>query len=265
MFRWSGVIGGLFFATGLSTGCFSDPSTDATCNPGMEGCECVDLQCENGLMCMGGVCVQGAGSSGAVSSTGQPDPTSTTSTSSTTVDPTSSTSGEGSSSGGGDSTSAAETTAGESSSSGGDMCGDFVVGPTEECDGGNGCTDECTLETHECNPLNNVPCPDTHKCSWRVLEEKPVFLGYFTCIEYADALFDVGGGDCFESNNAQDEQCAEGLACYNSTFLDDCAFDGCCTEYCDTNDGAEQCSNPDHACVAEPDLAPGLDSLGVCR
>ena len=254
-------------AWGLVTGCFSDPSGEETCNPGMEGCACVDLQCEQGLMCMGGVCVVGGGSTGEGTSTTPTtnDPSTSTSTSTTTGEPdTSSTTGEPMTTTAADSSSSGESASSESSSTSGsdDVCGDFVIGPTEECDGGNGCSATCELEVHECNPLNNVPCPSGFKCSWELLMPEP-FTGYFTCLPLADTPLADGEGECFAMNESQDELCDLGLACFNADFLEGCASNGCCTEYCDLNGGA--CSNPAYTCVAEPDLAPGVAFLGVCR
>ena len=255
-----GALLGSMLAWGLATGCFSDPTEDQTCNPGMEGCACVDLQCEQGLMCMGGVCVAGGGST-----TGDGTTTNPITTTSTTVDPTmsgdSSTSGEPTT-GDADSSSSGEPAESSSSTGGGDVCGDFVVGPTEECDGGNGCSSECELEVHECNPLNNVPCPSGFKCSWELLMADP-FTGYFTCLPLADAPLGDGQGECFVMDESQDQLCELGLACFNSNFLEGCESGGCCTEYCDVMDSV--CGNPAYTCVAEPDLAPGLPNLGVCR
>ena len=244
----------------LAGGCFSDPSGDETCNPGMEGCDCVDLQCEQGLTCMSGMCVVPSGSSGAepvdATTTGGGGSTSTsTSTTTTTTDTSSTTTG-------GDD---ASSTAAETSSSTGspDTCGDFEIGPTEECDGGNGCSDLCELEVHECNPLNDVPCPEDRRCSWELLMPEP-FTGYYTCLPRAEEPLADGEGDCFEMNQSQDQLCDVGLACISGGILEGCEVDGCCTEYCDLEQD-DTCTTEGYTCVAEPDLAPGLAFLGACR
>ncbi len=253
-----------------AAGCFTDPNSENDCNPGMEGCACVDLQCEQGLSCLGGVCVGAGGTSSEIdpstagpttgpvdTSTGTSTSTSSSSSSaSETVDTSDASTSESSTSTGDAST---------SSSGGEELCGNFTTDPDEECDGGNGCSDTCELEIHECNPLNNVPCPDGMKCSWAILMEAP-FTAYFTCEMLEDPPLENNEGDCFVANNAEDRLCDIGLACYRATFLDQCSGPiGCCTQYCDTTKGNEQCSTAGYECTAEMDLAPGLPDLGVCR
>lgn len=129
-----------------------------------------------------------------------------------------------------------------------------------------GCSEDCELEVHFCNPLNNVPCSDTQKCSWGILPASEPSVAYFTCQMLAEDPLQNDEGDCFVGNDAQDTQCDIGLACYLGTLLDDCNVGGgCCTEYCDTALGAKQCSGAGDDCFAEPDLVPGLPNLGVCR
>ncbi len=252
--------------TALSAGgCFSDPSVAADCDPGMQGCACVELECEQGLTCQGGLCV---GLDGTGSST---DALSTSSSSTEPKDPSTSTSSTSSSEASGNSTAESSSSSGSSSegtpttTTGEDLCGNSILDPGEECEGEAGCSKDCELVIHHCNPLNNVPCPETHKCSWAVYTEKP-FAAYFTCQVLASEPLGVGEGDCFDGNDAQDRFCAPGLACYREDFLADCSSPGgCCTEYCDTTMGDGQCSVPADTCTSEPDLAAGLMNLGVCR
>ena len=272
------VLAAGFFALLSAGGCFSDPTATDNCNPGMEGCACVELECEQGLSCMGGMCI---GPPGTGTGSGTAPTESTTSPASASTNPsTTGTSepGETTDRSTGDpatSTSSSSTAAGDSEESGQatssstgaeDLCGNFVTDPGEECDMGNGCNDDCTLEFHDCNPLNNVPCPPGHKCSWAVLMEDP-FTAYFTCSPIDDDPIGIGEGDCFEGNDAQDQMCDYRLACYLNTFLDTCNdTGGCCTEYCDTEvDDEDQCSIGGTSCEPEMDLAPGLQTLGVCR
>lgn len=139
-----------------------------------------------------------------------------------------------------------------------------MADPGEECDSVAGCT-ECELDIHICNPLNNVPCGDSQKCSWTLLTEDP-FEAYFTCQPISEDPLENDQGDCFDGNDAADWQCDLGLACYRATFLEGCdVAGGCCAEYCNTQLGSEQCSGVGDECEPEPDLALGLPTLGVCR
>lgn len=219
---------------------------------------CLDLACENGLSCMGGVCVADGGSSGGGPGTTSTNPPATSSTGEPPLD-TEGTDGPVDT----DGSSGVDATTGGSTGDA-DVCGDFIVGLSEECDGGQGCSDTCELEVHDCNPLNNVPCPQGFKCSW---QQAAAGGATYTCIEVGDAVLGLGEGNCFEGGVSADQNCEVGLACYNGNFLSACDEEGCCVEYCDVNSDSDgdQCSVATDVCVLEPDIAPGLSGLGVCR
>lgn len=264
--RWGSWIGAVL-GMALQGGCFVEPdsdadppsteSTGASCVPGSEGCICLELQCEVGLVCMGSVCVSEM-STGASSTSGMGSTSSMGSTSAGASETTAADSGStGGTSQGGTTTSGSETTAEG-------MCGDLILDPDEECDGGSMyCTADCELENHDCNPLNNYPCQEGSKCSWTPGEENQA---RFTCRPLAAEPLEQGQGDCFEMDVSVDANCALGLACYLGTQLAECngSADGCCAAYCDTANMGQECPGSD-VCVAETGIAPGLPQLGVCR
>lgn len=231
---------------------------------------CVELQCEQGLTCMGGMCIPEAVGTGSTTSTPTTDPTGVTtndtsttaattnsgSTSSTTTSVDGSSTGEPTGASGGESSSST-TAAG--------VCGDFNLDDDEECDQDNFCTD-CELDNHGCNPLNNHPCPDDRKCSFTVVSTDP-FEANYTCVLREEMPLGVDEADCFVDGDAADQACEDGLGCLNASTLDNCP-DGqaCCTEYCNLELPKEmQCTNPAYTCEHEDFVLPGLEMLGICR
>ncbi len=255
--------------TMLVAGCFSDAATPQNdCTPGMEGCACVDLQCEQGLMCLGGACVLGEGTGTTTDTTIDPSNVTGVTSGSTTG---ATTSADSTSSA--DSTASADSSSGDTSSQTSDsssstgepgVCGDFNLDADEQCDQDNFCTD-CELDDHGCNPLNNFPCPENRKCSFTVVSEDPYEANY-TCTQKEDEPLEDGAGDCFVGGDAADPACGERLGCLSASVLDGCGDQGCCTEYCNLDLAEEdQCTNPLYTCRHEDFVLPGLEVLGICR
>ncbi len=240
-------------------GCFSDVES-VPCPEGTEMCACVELQCEQGLVCQDARCVPEAGTDGTGSTSLTPTTTGETTASSTTL-PTSATTAADTSTTNPESTeSGASTSSTGGSSTTGPVCGDGVVDGSEVCDGTPGCTD-CALDNYACNPLNNAPCGDGFKCS--LFND----AGGLAATECRVAL--QPPGQLYESNcfnfELQDEWCDVGLSCVTSQSTDACDVN-CCVEYCDRLDPTFECGFEGDMCLqALGDQAPtGLQWLGVC-
>ncbi|MCA9706408.1 MAG: hypothetical protein KDK70_11210 [Myxococcales bacterium] len=231
----------------LPLGCFADPGT-TPCPEGSEGCACVELQCEAGLVCSGGVCM--AASTG--TDTG-PDPTTTTTAPG-------STGGSTDDGADGSSSTTSPPADGTDTSTGEDLCGNGILDPGEMCDGTNACADDCTLDNYPCNPFNNVGCQPGQKCSF---VEPTTIL----CLAFAADVGDFGANECFYDAAPHDEACAAGLACIPFQITNTCDGGGCCEEYCDLADPAFECSTPGNTCqpaYGVPPFEPGLEWLGFC-
>jgi hypothetical protein len=105
----------------------------------------------------------------------------------------------------------------------------------------------------QCSPL--VPsCGDDEVCG-------PA-TDNFTCIPGGA---NVPYGEPCEGIN----DCSDGLTCTQAAFVPACAGEACCTSFCDTTLGAEQCPEADAGETCEPWFAEGeapagLETLGVC-
>ncbi len=149
----------------------------------------------------------------------------------------------------------------DSTSSGAALCGNQVLDPGEECDGGEGCTG-CTLDNYDCNPLNNGGCPEGEKCSYDdgAME--------FLCLRFIKTppgpLHD--GSCATEDNFPQDAWCDVGLACMPADFSQACSTAAwCCVEFCDTRDPTFSCAQQGGVCrFWDADGDVGLEWLGVC-
>jgi hypothetical protein len=208
---------------GMIVGCFSDP-VGVTCPAGAQGCECADdFTCEPGLMCMDGHCRSDAGTSG------------DTSTSDT------------------DTTDTTETETGEA------LCGDLMLDPDEQCDGGPGCTD-CDLDNYDCNPLNNAGCIPGTKCSYVSVTND------FACLPFdPNPPLAWGESSCYDFGPL-DQACDLGLSCTPGQATEQCIDGGCCTWYCSLLDPDFDCGTPGDHCEKfffGPEQ-PGLEWLGFC-
>lgn len=231
------------FAASFLLGCFTDPGS-TPCPEGSEGCACVELQCETGLVCSSGICMAMATGTdtGLASSDGG-----------TTESP-------GSTDDGNDTTSSGTTAPADGTSTGEDLCGNGILDPDEMCDGTNACNDDCTLESYPCNPFNNVGCGPGQKCSF----VEPTTI---VCLAFADVVGDFGYNECFYGAAPHDESCAVGLACIPFQITNTCDGGGCCEEYCDLGDPTFECSTPGNTCqpaYGVPPFEPGLEWLGFC-
>lgn len=265
------------WAVGLGLGaCFSSPSGNE-CSAGSEGCECLELQCENGLECRSGFCRAPTGGTGATGTGGDDTDAGTTTGSGgeTTAggnDTTGGSTGSGSTGGGlttggvgtttGDSVTTGGSGTGATGTTGGSRCGDGVIDDDEMCDGGLGCTD-CVLDNWNCNPINNVPCQPGTKCAV-VGDEFEV-----QCLPFdPDPPLMWGEVNCFYDFGPHDEACDLGLACTPSSLTETCeaGTGSCCTEFCDIRDPGVTCITPTDSC--EPfwsgNPPDGLDWLGYC-
>lgn len=261
----------LAMGAGLGMGagaCFSDEP--AACSPGSEGCECLDLACEDGLSCRDGTCRidDGGTTTGPSDTTGTGAPT--TAGDSTGQDSTGTTVGASGTTGGGTtgsvgttgSASAGSTGDATAGTTGGSVCGDGIIDADEMCDGGPGCT-MCVLDNWACNPLNNVPCQDGTKCA-------AVGDGYnVQCLPFnPDPPLMWGEVNCFYDFGPHDEACGLGLACTPSQITDTCenGTGNCCTEFCDIRDPNFECITETDECVPFWAGTPpaGLDWLGFC-
>jgi len=143
----------------------------------------------------------------------------------------------------------------ESESSSGDPvpeCGNGLVESTEMCDGGPGCTNQCTLENFSCNPVTNAGCDPSRKCTYYE-------GGGFECLLWAEPVgaADESCPDLYGSNH-----CEIGLGCFGVS----CGSGFCCTPWCDLNDVLATCPEG-QACRglwSYPGENLGLEWLGFC-
>lgn len=238
----------------LGGGCFTEADTTpvAPCPEGSEGCACVSLQCETGLVCSMGMCVAVATGTdtdpGTTSGTTEPGSSSAVGSTDDTADGTA------------DSTDSGTTSSAEDSSSGEDLCGNGMLDPGEMCDGTSACADDCTLENYPCNPFNNVGCGRGQKCSF----VEPTTI---VCLAFAEEVGEFGYNECFYGGAPHDESCDVGLACIPFQITNTCDGGGCCEEYCDLGDPMFECTTPGNTCqpaYGVPPFASGLEWLGFC-
>lgn len=240
---------------GLFAGCFSE-SGQAECDAGSMGCECAaDDTCLQGLTCVGGTCQAGASDDG----TGDgPDDDDDDDADDDDDGPDDTTAGDGPESTTDDGAQTSTSTDEDSTSDDGadststgvmSTCGDDVLDPDEECDGGAGCMD-CELTMFDCNPLNNAGCGDGEKCTYTM-------DGTFECFAVVGSAAE--GESC--SNLYTSYECDVGLGCEGS-----CGGSFCCTRYCDVNGELGTCAGG-QSCDAfwvAPQENPGLQWLGSC-
>ncbi len=108
-----------------------------------------------------------------------------------------------------------------------------------------------------CNPLNAGECPPGQVC---VAAYEGDTLGGFIC--FPPAAEGISGEQC-ECANC----CAEGHLCTDAaTYGTDCAFDLCCTEYCDTSDSTFACQGAGQQCVPLfEETDPNFANVGGCQ
>jgi hypothetical protein len=78
---------------------------------------------------------------------------------------------------------------------------------------------------------------------------------------YADGQ----GNDADECYTVQ--SCKPGLVCTEGTTVANCNAGSCCTQFCDTNQGNAECTDPGEECVPYFDAGmavPGYENVGVC-
>jgi hypothetical protein len=108
-----------------------------------------------------------------------------------------------------------------------------------------------------CNPLITGECPPGQTC---VAGFEGGDLNGFLC--FAPAAQGITGEQC-ECANC----CADGHFCTDApTYGNDCAFDLCCTEYCDVSDGGFACAGTGQQCIALFDASdPNYADVGACQ
>ncbi|MFN2426118.1 MAG: dockerin type I domain-containing protein [Candidatus Binatia bacterium] len=146
-----------------------------------------------------------------------------------------------------------------------DTCADgaCVAGPVNDCDDGNGCTDDsCNEATDSCDTVNNTdPCDD----------------GVFCVVDGTCADGDCVGTarDCGDENACTDDSCDEaGDACVNAPNTDPCDDGLFCTEIDACSDGictgsTRDCSDDDQCtddtCNELTDSCESLEGSGPCE
>jgi len=107
-----------------------------------------------------------------------------------------------------------------------------------------------------CNPLLAGECPSGQNCT-AAFEGQD--LQGFTC--FPPAAEALSGEECDCANC-----CAAGHMCVQAAeYGPDCAFDLCCTRYCDTDDPTPQCDGTDQVCVPLfPPDTPEVGDVGHC-
>jgi hypothetical protein len=142
----------------------------------------------------------------------------------------------------------------------GDVCGDGIVGTSEECDGGSGCNGNCELENFGCNPITNAGCGALETCAMNA------DLDDWSCTGPVEPGLPAQGDSCASTGV---DACAPGFVCIQGQFVTGCSQgQGCCTAWCDTND-ATTCPAGDECLVwwipgVLDAPGPGLDHLGTC-
>ncbi|MEM6991182.1 MAG: hypothetical protein AAF721_11810, partial [Myxococcota bacterium] len=204
--------------------CFTEPAA-GSCSPGSEGCACLELQCESGLVCADAVCVsnddvgatESSGDAGGQTTSGSSGQVSADSTGQSTDDDGGPTSGDVDTGGSSDTGGASKT------------CGNGVLEDEEMCDQGPGCTD-CILDNYVCNPINNVGCPLGTKCS--DTDERYTLA----CLPFSEnPPLQLGESSCFDFEPL-DQACELGLSCTPFQSTNTCDGGACCTKFCDLLD-----------------------------
>jgi hypothetical protein len=148
------------------------------------------------------------------------------------------------------------------------ICHEFCAGDPEnptcpitgwECDiAATGTLDVCIPR---CAPIPGV-CPDCWDCPGDqacIAAWEGDTLGGFICFPLSA---EGAAGESCECANC----CAAGLMCTDAaTYGPGCAFDLCCTEFCDITNLALMCTGPDQQCVALFDPTdPHYANVGAC-
>jgi len=144
-------------------------------------------------------------------------------------------------------------------------CVGFCAAPERNpvCPDGSGPLTRCKKQGNHlalcipsCNPLLSGECPAGQVC---VAEHEGVELTGFTC--FPPATEGTSGEECGCANC-----CAAQHKCVSAEdFGSDCAFDFCCTRYCDTEDASFTCQGTDQVCVVlfDPNT-PEFGNVGRC-
>lgn len=117
------------------------------------------------------------------------------------------------------------------------------------------------LCTETCDPLGS-DCQDGEVC----VSVPDSLLGlpsdYFSCV--LDSSFGAQPGDPCDFLNV----CPPGSLCLEAALVPNCVGTGCCTEYCDLDNGDEDCSDPASTCtgIFADSCAPEacLNDVGYC-
>ena len=107
-----------------------------------------------------------------------------------------------------------------------------------------------------CDPLLPGSCPDGEVCTAAYQGDS---IRSFICFP---PVTEGTTGESCECTNC----CADGHMCTSAaSYGPTCAYDLCCTEYCDITDAAFTCAGPDQQCVAlfEP-TDPVWSNVGAC-
>lgn len=128
-----------------------------------------------------------------------------------------------------------------------ELCGCGPIAPT--C---NGMNVVCTVSNEgslpiclpTCDPLLQDECPEGQGCY--------AVDDFFTCAPDASGDQGVAGSPC-EFINA----CGPGLLCAATAQIPGCVGSGCCTEFCDVDEGDDACSLPGTSCI--PLFEPGTE------
>ncbi len=109
----------------------------------------------------------------------------------------------------------------------------------------------------DCSPLNTGECPPGQTCTAGF---EGGTLNGFIC--FAPAASGITGEECDCANC-----CADGHLCTDApTYGTDCAFDLCCTEYCDITDGGFGCAGTGQQCIPLfEDSNPNYADVGACQ
>lgn len=108
----------------------------------------------------------------------------------------------------------------------------------------------------DCNPLLPGECEPGHTC---VAAFEGDVLGGFICFPPANLGLDGEACSCANC-------CADGHMCVEAAqYGPGCAFDSCCTRYCDATAPGDTCKGPQQVCLPlyPPDV-PGIGGVGQC-
>lgn len=140
-----------------------------------------------------------------------------------------------------------------------DLCGNELLDPGEECDGGEGCSDTCELLNFGCNPISNAGCAPEEVCV-----NVQADLDAFECVPDEGAT-PTQSEPCDVANP---QLCAAQHICLVPDVFANCQGQGCCAQWCDVDDPmgcsmGTSCELWWIEGLLEPP-GPGLDHLGTC-